>query len=278
MIARSVDLRIALAIIAGSAAVMVALMLALRRSAPPGGHFRDSDRASSVFSVMGAGFAIMLGFVVLITFESYANAKRKAEQEANAVFEQYEAAALLTPADWRQRVRGELVCYARSVTGPEWSAMRNGRSSRVTDRWIEKLDVETRDAHLVSMSDNAAYSRWFENASLRDEGRRQRLLEAQSTLPTLLWIMLIIGAVMVVAFVLLYADPEERAVGQAMFSGGVTAIVVVSLLAVSLLASPFRHQNGSIEPTSMRYSLRLIGEEQAMVHERMRPPCDEQGR
>jgi hypothetical protein len=80
-----------------------------------------------------------------------------------------------------------------------------------------------------------------------------------------------------VSFVLLYADPTERRLGQAMFSGAVTAIVVVSLLAVNMLASPFRNQNGSIKPTSMRYSLRLIQEEAVMLHERLQPPCDANG-
>jgi multisubunit Na+/H+ antiporter MnhB subunit len=265
-----VNLGIAAAIIAGSAAAMVALMLALRRIAPEGGHFRDSDRASSVLGFLGLGFAIVLGFVVLLAFEGYSNAKTKAETEATAVFEQYELAARFSPAKRRERVQGELVCYARSVINEEWPAMKRGRTSPVAELWLERLEGEVRDR-------NAGSLEWFEDTDRRDEGRRGRLLEARSVLPTLLWVMLIIGAAAVVAFILLYADPTERPLGQVMFSGGVSALVVVSLLVISLLASPFQNQDGSIKPASMRYSLGLIGREEARLRQPLKPPCDQRG-
>jgi hypothetical protein len=67
---------LAAVVIAGSVAFVVALMLLIRaRLAPPGGHFRDSDRASGVFAFVGAGFAILLGFVILLSFEGYTGAK-----------------------------------------------------------------------------------------------------------------------------------------------------------------------------------------------------------
>lgn len=271
------NLWLAALITAGSVGLMTALMLWLRRRAPEGGHFRDSDRAASVFQVLGGGFAIMLGFVVLLTFDGYSNAKRKAEQEANAVFEQYEAAELFTPPELRHLVQGHLLCYARSVIGREWRTMADGRPSRVTEHWVATLEADLPRARMAATGANAAFTEWFTRANLRDEGRRERLLEAQSVLPALLWVMLILGAAVVMCFVPFYADPAERALGQAAFSAGVTAIVVVSLLAVAMLASPFRNENGSIRPTGMRYTLRLIEEEQAMLHERVTAPCDAGG-
>jgi hypothetical protein len=274
---RFVNLGIGAGIIAVSVAAMVALMLVLRRIAPEGGHFRDSDRASSVLGVIGLGFAIVLGFVVLLAFESYSTAKAEAETEATAVFRQYELAGLFGPAKRRERVQGDLVCYARSVINKEWPAMKQKRPSPDTEGWIERLETEGPAARDQMMRDDAAFSQWFEDTTRRDEGRRGRLLEAQNVLPTLLWVMLIIGAVAVVTFVLLYADPTERLVGQAIFIGGVTAVVVASLLVVSLFASPFQNQNGSIKPVSMSYSLRLITQEQAGLREPLKPPCDRLG-
>lgn len=271
------NLALAAGIIVGSVAAMVALMLFVRRHAPEGGHFKDSDRASGVFGFIGAGFAILLGFVVLLTFESYSNARSKSEDEATAVFEQYNVSELFQPQARRHRIQGELVCYARSVVYQEWPAMKHGDRSPVTDGWIETLETEVPAAHIVSMGDDVAYQQWFEKTGERDDARRQRLLEANNVLPSLLWIMLIIGASVVVGFVLLYADPGERALGQAAFIGGVTSLIVTSLLAVALLASPFQNQNGSIKPTSMRYTLQLIQDESAKLAEPLKPPCDDRG-
>jgi hypothetical protein len=274
-----VSIGLAAGVIAGSVAFTVGLMLLVRATlAPQGGHFRDSDRASGVFSFVGAGFAILLGFVILLSFEGYTGAKQHAEDEATAVFEQYEVAALFHPVPKRNALWGTLTCYARAVVADEWPAMEHGGRSGLVDRWTERLETQVPSAEIATRAESLAYQQWFEKAADRDNARRQRLLEATGTLPSLLWLMLIIGAVGVVGFVLLYADPAERALGQAFFAGGVTAVVVTSLLAVSLLASPFQGGNGSVRPKGMRYTLRLIEAEAVQLHDPLAPPCDVRGR
>jgi hypothetical protein len=264
-------------VLVGSIALLVGIMLGVRKwLAPGGGHFRDSDRASSVFGFVGAGFAIMLGFVVLLSFQSYNGAKAQAEDEATAVFEQYEVAALFQPKAARDVLWGQIVCYARAVVYQEWPAMKHGHRSPAVDTWIERLEAEIPSADIVNGA-SPAYQQWFEKSADRDNARRQRLVEAAGTLPSLLWVMLILGAVTVLGFILLYADPEERWLGQAFFAGGTTAVIVISLLAVALLASPFQGGNGSVQPGGMRYTLQLIESEAALLHEPLATPCDARG-
>jgi hypothetical protein len=270
------NLGLAAGVIAGSAAAMVALMLAVRRRSPAGGWFRDSERAAGVFGFLGAGYAILLGFVILISFQSYSNARTKSEDEATAVFEQFQAAALFTPSKG-QRVQGALVCYGRSVVFSEWPAMKNGRSSPLTEGWIEQMAAEVPRSQITTMQADQAYTQWFEESRIRDEGRRERLLESQHPLPSLLWVLLILGAVVLVVYMLFFADSSELPVVQAMMMGAVTALVVASLLAVTLLASPFENENGSIKPKSMRYTLALISEEIAQQRPQLKPPCDAHG-
>jgi hypothetical protein len=270
------NLGLAAGVIAGSVATLVALMLVVRRRSPAGGWFKDSERAAGVFGFLGAGYAILLGFVILISFQSYANARTKSEDEATAVFEQFQAAALFAPSK-RQRVQGELVCYGRSVVFSEWPRMKNGHASPLTESWIEQIAAEVPRGQIATMQANQAYTQWFEESRIRDEGRRERLLESQQPLPSLLWVLLILGAAVLVVYMLFFADSGERPVVQAMMMGGVTALVVASLLAVTLLASPFENQNGSIKPKSMRYTLALISKEIAQQREQLRPPCGAHG-
>jgi hypothetical protein len=264
-------------IIAGSVLLMVVLMLAVRRIAPPGGHFRDSDRASGVFEFAGAGFAILLGFVVLLSFGRYSDARENAAAEATAVFEQNEIAELFQPPARRNRLLGELVCYGRAVVEQGWPAMEHGRASPGVELWVERMEGEVTRTKVVSRDDETAVTRWFEAASARDNARRQRLLDARGTLPALLWIVLVIAAVSIALFVLLYADPSERALGQIAFAATVTAVMVSSLLAVALLSSPFQGGHGSVGPADMRYTLRLIEEETRFLHHPLTAPCDERG-
>jgi Protein of unknown function (DUF4239) len=270
------NLGLAGGVIAGSVAATVALMLLVRRRAPVGGRFTDSDRAAGVLGVLGVGYAILLGIVILIAFESYSNTRTKAEDEATAVFEQFQAAALFAPG-LRDALRGDLICYGRSVISSEWPAMRRGASSPLTETWIDRMEADAPGAAFTSMRTDEAYKEWAAQSQVRDEGRRERLLESQHPLPTVLWVLLILCAAVLVVYMLFFADSGEPALVQAMLMGGVTALLVASLLPVALLTSPYQNANGSIKPTSMRYSLELIDKEIAQEHDRTAPPCDLRG-
>ena len=269
---------LAVGVITASSAFVVGLMLLVRtRFAPAGGYFRDTERASAAFGFIGAGFAILLGFVILLSFQRYSDAKSQSSDEASAVFHQYEVAALFQPAAKRIRLWGQLVCYGRAVVEKEWPAMKHGHRSELVDTWIERMEAEVPSALIATRGEETAFQQWFERSSARDDARRQRLLEARGSLPGLLWIMLILGAVAVVAFTLLLADPEERLLGQLFIAAAVSAVVVASLLAVSLLASPFQGGHGSVGPTGMRYTLTLIEEEASLLHDPLATPCDASG-
>ena len=78
-------------------------MLLVRRHAPDGSYFNDGDRAAGVFGVLATGFAVLLGFVVFLAFESYDAARAGAEMEALTVVQQVETAQFFPPS-----VAGEL--------------------------------------------------------------------------------------------------------------------------------------------------------------------------
>ena len=124
---------LALAIIAVAVAIAVTLMLVVRRfAAPPGGFFTDPDRAAGVFGVTGTGFAVLLAFVIFLSFSSYDRAREKASAEAVAISQLFRTANLFSPRARRQ-LHGELICYSRAVVHDEWKTMRHERESRACD-------------------------------------------------------------------------------------------------------------------------------------------------
>ncbi len=77
-------------IVVGIAAIAIATMLLVRHRAPAGSYFEDGDRAAGVFGVLATGFAVLLGFVVFLAFESHDTSRSGAETEAQIVAEQFE--------------------------------------------------------------------------------------------------------------------------------------------------------------------------------------------
>src|SRR3954454_10981762 len=108
----------------GATAFTVSVMLLVRRRAPRGSWFTDGDRASGVFGVLATGFSVLLGFIIFLAFQSYDQARSGAETEAIVVAQQVETAQFL-PADVREELTGQLVCYARAVVAVEWPQMRD---------------------------------------------------------------------------------------------------------------------------------------------------------
>src|SRR6187401_2875037 len=100
--------------------VTIGAMLLVRRGAPGGSYFEDGDRAAGVFGVLATGFAVLLGFVVFLAFESFDTSRSGAENEAQIVREQFETAQLM-PVAARAPLSGALVCYARTVIHQEWA-------------------------------------------------------------------------------------------------------------------------------------------------------------
>jgi len=88
-------------------------MLLVRRSAPRGGYFTDSDRAAGVFGVIGTSFAVLLAFVIFLAFESFDRARERASVEAVAVSQLYRTARLFSPAE-RDVLHGQLICLCAS--------------------------------------------------------------------------------------------------------------------------------------------------------------------
>ena len=117
------------ALIVGVAtSVAVAAMLAVRRRAPEGGYFTDSDRAAGIFGVIATGFSVLLGFLIFLGFESYDASRTGAETEALTVAQQIQTAQLL-PAEVSDDLTGELRVL-RPLRHPRRVAADGGRHAR----------------------------------------------------------------------------------------------------------------------------------------------------
>lgn len=155
------NLWLASLVIAAGVAVSVAAMILARRLAPRGGFFTDSDRAAGVFGVIGTSFAVLLAFVIFLAFESYANARQEAGQEAVAVAELFHTAQIFAPSE-QQELQGDLVCYARAVIEDEWRTMREREPSELVVGWVTRMEAAARRVTVTSPKHAEAYSHWFD--------------------------------------------------------------------------------------------------------------------
>jgi hypothetical protein len=270
-----VKLWLIILIVLGANALAAVLMLYLRRRAPAEGHFRDSQHASGALTVTGTVYAVLVGFVFLLAFQSYESARSSSQEEAVATLGLFHIAEQL-PVALRDDIQGGVTCYARAVIRTEWPAMAEEQSSPVVERWTSRVERDFERARLHGEVQSAAEQSWFSETDQLQTGRRGRLAESTHFVPTAIWVLLIAGGAVVVAFVFLFADSRERRLSQWMMITAVTTAVTASLLMVAYLNQPYGNHQGAIVPSSMHDVLTTMDREQG-AQQSGAAPCDATG-
>jgi hypothetical protein len=266
-------------IVLAADSIAVAVMLVVRRRAPEGGYYNDTQQAGWVYSVAGTAFAVVLAFVFLLTFQSFDRARTSASTEAEATGAMFHTAQLF-PRRARDALQGELICYARGVISLEWPAMAADRDSPQVERRLREIEhtFDRAPAARDSAKTAGAYDAWFSYMQERQDGRQGRLDERGAFVPTLVWIFLFAGGALVVCFVWLFADRSEAAFAQAALPVGVTTIVTAGLVMVAFFDAPYQPVAGAVRPEAMQRQLAVMQAERASDHGRGALPCDARGR
>jgi hypothetical protein len=272
----SMNIAIAALIVLGATAVAVAVMLAVRRSAPEGGFFADGDRAAGIFGVLATGFSVLLGFLIFLGFESYDASRSGAETEALTVAQQIQTAQAL-PGGVGGQLTGELVCYARFVIHNEWDRMETGSLGEDINPWGAAMFQTLQGVELSSPVEETAYGKWLEQTSIREEARQDRIHGAVGVMPTPLWIALFVISTIVLVYLFGFADSAERVWVQGMYAGSVVAVIVTMLLLLAFLDDPFRGDIGGLQPVAMERTEQLIDQQLAVIGADVTIPCDASG-
>ena len=257
-------------------ALAITAMLLVRRRAPAGSYFEDGDRAAGVFGVLATGFAVLLGFVVFLAFQSFDTSRSGAETEAQIVTQQFETAQFFPPAA-RAPLSGELVCYARTVIHQEWPQMQAGTLGDTVNLWGVATFRTLKTVEPQSASEQAAFAKWLDQRSDRETARAERNHGAEGVIPVPLWIVLLLSAVVIFVYMLFFADSAERAVVQATMMGGVAIVISSMLLLLWFLDNPYHAGIGGLQPVAMERAIRILDQGKAIIGGKLTIPCDERG-
>jgi Protein of unknown function (DUF4239) len=259
----------------GLAVVMVLGLLVLARRRRDG-WWGDPAVAAGVLGAARGPFAVILAFVILVGFQRFNNAQSSAEREAAAVRTMFNTAAFLdTPQ--RESLQVDIFCYARAVIALDWPAMSRGRSSQRVDVLERAFDDDLKSVQVGTMLQNDAVQDLFNESTAREQERADRIAEADNRVPEPVWIVLGVGALGLLAYVLLFANSKERFLSQAIMVGAVTTIIVGGLILVWFLSHPYRGETGSIRPSAMERVLDEIQHNPKYAGAELPLRCDAEG-
>jgi succinate dehydrogenase/fumarate reductase cytochrome b subunit len=155
--------------------------------------------------------------------------------------------------------------------------MEAGTLGEQLNPWSTKLFRTLHRADPKRPGEQAAYSKWLDERSAREEARSDRIHGAVGVIPRPLWLVLFFASVAIFVYMLFFADSGERALTQAALMGSVVAVVVALLLLLQFLNDPFHKGIGGLRPVAMERTLKVIDQELTPAQRQMPLPCDVRG-
>ncbi len=210
----------------------------------------------AIFAFCGVLYALVIGFVLAFALDGYQTTRTEAGSEAHSVTALSRASTLFG-AEERDRVGHELICYARAVIDDEWPKMADGERSDFASAAADRLFQSIGDLGRNS-PDNAALSTSLDRIRELGESRAARLQASNEYLPSMFWVFLIVGGLLLILYATVLAG-RERIVGQIIYILPVSLLLLSTICLVAAFERPFSGPN-AIQPTSMENSLRSVTE------------------
>ncbi|MBV9720256.1 MAG: DUF4239 domain-containing protein [Candidatus Eremiobacteraeota bacterium] len=212
-----------------------------------------NDRAGFILAVIGVVYAVLLAFVAIGVWERFEQAEDRSYDEASAIATVYRDAESFSHG---LRLRTMLRAYVRSIITVEWPRMAHGQRAPVSNSLIEAADREVRNLPVTSMRLSNIQSQMLSAMETAFADREARLTIDSNGINRMMWMVLIVGAIVTVAFTYLFGF--DQTLMQQLMIGGLSFLIGLVLFLIVALDYPFR---GSIAvgPEAFRALLSTLG-------------------
>jgi hypothetical protein len=218
-------------------ALVLLLQWGIRRRWPALSVGEHNDVVGFIIAVVGVIYAVLLGFVVIVTWENFNSAESIVGQEASTLRSIYRESAAFPP-DVQEEIHGLVRRYAEEVVAQEWPAMAEAEPGdpRVGDV-LDELAVAISTVPVTTPAQQEFVGAEAQRLSELVTLRSQRLDFADRGIPSVLWMALVVGGIVTVGFALLFG--LQRAVLHSLMVGSLAALVGVLFFVTLMINYPF---------------------------------------
>jgi Protein of unknown function (DUF4239) len=228
---------------AGIAAALV-LQLLVHHFLPASVRRQHTELGGVIFSVIGTTYAVLLAFMATTAWEQHSAAEDLSRHEADLIGRLYSASQGI-PDPKGAAIRDDLRAYLVQIIDVEWPAQVAGRKVPVSESHLERLDQVVFGLIPANAGQAAVQQFLIRVVSDLAAARRDRRLATHGTIPGLVWVILLSGGALVVAFSFVLGAPAQ-ALHLVMTAALVASGLLVLLLIIGL-SSPF-HGAVTISP------------------------------
>jgi protein-S-isoprenylcysteine O-methyltransferase Ste14 len=232
-----------LAVCGASVLAVVGLAL-VQRLVPATIREKHNDVAGFIYAALGVIYAVLLALVVIAVWEEFGRARVTVEGEANALAEVFWLAHQL-PEPERHRLQELARSYAEEVVDEEWPLMEQGEAplmehARATPRgWvlIDDIRATLQGYEPRTQAEQELYAEGLDQVQRLADARRSRLVAAEESIPTVLWVVLVVGGIVAVGFTYLFGLRSTWA--HALMVASLAGVIALVLFTIGMLDHPF---------------------------------------
>jgi hypothetical protein len=232
-------------VVCGACLAAVVGLTLVQRLVPATIRKEHNDVAGFIYAVLGVIYAVLLALAVIAVWEEYERVHETVEDEANALADIFWLAHGLPEPEGRH-LQELARSYAEEVVDEEWPLMEQGRTplmehTRATPRgWALIDDIRgtlQEEVEPRTVAGQEHYAEGLDQLERLTDARRTRLVDAEETIPAVLWVVLVVGGVVVVGFAYLFG--LENTWAHRLMVAALTGVIALVLFTISVLDHPF---------------------------------------
>jgi hypothetical protein len=196
----------------------------------------SNEVAGFQYSTLGVMYAVLLALAVVAVWADFREAGRLVDREVAAWTILYRLNDAL-PGPGQDAARAALLGYGHAVAEDEWPAMARLAGSDAAAAALRRLRHALLSVEVADPRGAAVYGEALDRLADLAEARRGRLDLVPGSLPPLIGTVLVVGALLTVAFTLFFAGRDVRI--QALMTGMLCFMIMLVLFAAIELNFPF---------------------------------------
>jgi Protein of unknown function (DUF4239) len=196
----------------------------------------NNEIAGFKFATVGVLYAVLLAFVIIVVWEKFSDAEANVVREAGAAENLYRLSQGLGDFSGPD-LRKSVATYLKAAMTEDWPAMDKGTVG-AGEPAKQALDAIYRMLSVVNDQRNrAVVAEIFSQLDRMTEARRARLIAAEGAVPNVIWLVLLGGAAVTIAFTFFFGTESLRA--QTVMTGLLALLIFSELLVVIAIDRPF---------------------------------------
>jgi hypothetical protein len=243
-----------LVLVALAVLLAVAGLLLVRRAVPAARLSAHNDVAGFIYAVLGVLYAVLVPFVLVVVWEEFRDAQADVAAEAQTLLALAQDARQL-PAPLDATIRDRARRYAQAMITDEWPRLAYGQQSPRVDAALVELGAAIHAVDPADPRQAILYDHLLSDLGALGMHREALAIDSRTAVPPLLWLVLLVGAVLVVGYTYLYGVEQQRA--QAAMTAALAALVALALFVILALDYPFTGDL-HVPPDDLRHALTAL--------------------